>query len=78
MDFKVDINDPTSYVICRECGEKLTIIHWKHLKESHKMTVDDYKVKYPNLPLISQKFSERRQEQGRKQIFADRGWRASL
>ena len=46
------ITEGKSFVICRECGEKMKQIQYRHLKYSHDMTLNEYKEKHPNAPLV--------------------------
>lgn len=48
--------DEKGMVICQECGKSFNQITYKHLK-LHKLTCDDYKLKYPNFPMASRIYS---------------------
>ena len=42
-------------VVCQECGKDYKLINPLHLK-THKMTMDEYKLKYPDAPVTSDQF----------------------
>jgi hypothetical protein len=48
------LDDDRGLVKCAECNEWMGQIQYRHLKYKHNMTMDEYKSKYPNLPLISE------------------------
>lgn len=45
--------DGRDYVVCQICGKKLKWINNLHLR-THNITLDDYKLKYPNAQLLTQ------------------------
>ena len=46
------ITEGGAYVVCRECNKQMKQIQYRHLKYSHDMTLDEYKAKHPNVPLV--------------------------
>lgn len=48
------VDEINGLVKCAVCNNWMKQIQYKHLKYSHNMTMDEYKTKYPNLPLISE------------------------
>ena len=48
------VNESTGLVKCAECNKWFNQIQYRHLKYKHGMTIDEYRVKYPDLPLISE------------------------
>lgn len=38
-------------VICQECGQSFKLLSPAHLKAKHKMTMAEYKLKYPGCPI---------------------------
>lgn len=48
------LNDE-NYIICPICNEKLEKMTYWHLKNKHNMTVNEFKLKYPNFNILSQK-----------------------
>jgi hypothetical protein len=51
----MDIIDDYEKVTCRLCGYRATRIYGKHLKFKHNISTEEYKNKFPNAPLMSQK-----------------------
>jgi hypothetical protein len=47
-------------VICQVCKKEYNVITPAHLKKSHNMTMDEYKLKYPNASLVGEKTKNRR------------------
>ncbi|MDF2534327.1 MAG: hypothetical protein K0R18_484 [Bacillales bacterium] len=72
--------DSYEYVVCRICKEKKMQLN-VHIKNKHNMTVDEYKEKFLNSPITSQKIIDKikknkvetKEERSRqaKQDFAD-------
>lgn len=60
-------------VKCQICGEELKQIHWRHLKR-HKLTFEQYKIKFPNAPLVSEASTHKRSSSmmGRKVTWSDK------
>jgi hypothetical protein len=56
------------------CGKKMKMINNKHLK-SHDITVEEYKIKYPNAILVNAETSRKYSENAKK-INADRDYSA--
>lgn len=46
------LNEGKDYVVCRECNKQMKQIQYRHLKYSHNMTLNEYKEKHPNVPLV--------------------------
>jgi len=41
------------YICCKECNKKMTRLQWTHFKKcKSNITYNEYKLKYPNAPLI--------------------------
>lgn len=52
-----DMLDPHNYVICQLCGERMNTISNTHLKQRHNLTIEEYKLKFPNSKIVSSKVS---------------------
>lgn len=50
-----DKHDEEGRVICQECGNAFNLLAHAHMKK-HDMTLSDYKEKYPDFPVSSDKF----------------------
>jgi tRNA nucleotidyltransferase/poly(A) polymerase len=48
------LDEDNGLVKCAECNNWMRQIQYRHLKYNHNMTMDEYKSKHPNLPLISE------------------------
>lgn len=48
---KFKLIDENGKVVCQECGKSFCSVTHNHLKKQHKMSVDDYKEKYPGVYL---------------------------
>lgn len=51
--------DSKGKIICQECKKSFDVILPTHLKKFHSMTMNEYKEKYPNIPLASQSFGSK-------------------
>ena len=51
-----------NYVICPICGEKLFKMTPSHLKHKHNMTMDEFKLRYPNANIMSKMMHEQASE----------------
>ena len=51
------LEDKNNYVICRLCGDKMKSISNTHLINKHNITVNDYKLKFPNDKIVSNTIS---------------------
>lgn len=60
-----ELSDDNNYVICEECGEKMKFLTNTHLAK-HGMTSMEYKIKYPNKKILSNKLYDLFSEQYRK------------
>jgi len=47
----INMNDPTSYVVCPICERKMKLLH-KHVKCFHELTYEDFLCKYPGSKLV--------------------------
>lgn len=52
------MDDPSMYVVCKECGKRMRFIDPSHLMKVHNMTKDDYIMKYGNDGLICDDYKE--------------------
>lgn len=52
--------------VCQLCGKEFKMITHKHLKYFHNMTIEEYKEKFPNSPMVSITESQRRKEKSKK------------
>jgi mannose-6-phosphate isomerase-like protein (cupin superfamily)/predicted transcriptional regulator len=50
--FEGMIQEGRDYIVCNACGEHMKQIQYRHLKYNHNMTLDEYKIKYPNSKLV--------------------------
>jgi hypothetical protein len=55
-------NDTYETISCRECGKQCKQITNGHLFFTHGYKLTEYKVKYPNAPLVSQKWKDNKRE----------------
>lgn len=62
----IDIDDPTSYVICPLCNRKFSIISDSHLEKIHNITREEFENMYPNNSLRSEKHIEKMKESRKK------------
>lgn len=56
-----ELSQMGNHVICLICGKKLGYLNDKHLQK-HGLTLFDYKLKYPNAPIISNTYKKKLQE----------------
>ena len=47
------LKNEKNYVVCPICGEKLEKITSWHIKSKHNMTYDEFKIKYPDVKILS-------------------------
>ena len=52
-----EIIDTDEKVTCRICGAKLKRIAGKHLDNTHKILLEDYKIQFPNAPIQSKNYT---------------------
>ena len=48
-----DFKNQNNYVVCPICGEKFYKLTMSHMVGSHDLTIDEFKLKYPNVPITS-------------------------
>ncbi len=56
------------YVMCPLCKKKFNMIHHSHLKNEHNMTVADFKLVFPDYPMMSESYALKRKELGSKYL----------
>jgi hypothetical protein len=56
-----DLEQDKEYVVCLECGHRAITLA-RHLKASHNLTADDYRLKHPGALIRSRKLTESRSE----------------
>ena len=52
-----ELLDSQNYVLCQLCNEKMSTITNTHLKQRHNITIEEYKLKFPNSKIVSSKVS---------------------
>lgn len=52
------LSDTYYHVVCPLCGEKMSKITNTHLRKCHNMTMDEFKLKYPNISSMSKSMEE--------------------
>lgn len=52
------LNNEENYVICKLCGEKMKIITNTHMKNRHKISIEEYKLRFPNEKIASKTSTE--------------------
>lgn len=55
---KEKFNNPSNYIICPICHQKLEKMTYWHLKSKHQMTFGEFREKYPDAPIISSNMAE--------------------
>lgn len=48
------VDEENGLVMCAECGKWMKQIQYRHLKYSHDMTISEYRIKYPGIPLLAE------------------------
>jgi hypothetical protein len=46
------LGEGIDYVVCRECGEKMKQVQYRHLQYKHNMTLEEYRKKHPSAQLV--------------------------
>lgn len=52
----------SEYIECPYCNKNLQMLHWGHLKKLHNKTIEDVNIEFPNIPSMTKKESDRRQQ----------------
>lgn len=60
------LSDDRNFVTCLMCGEKMKMITNTHLSNVHGISMEEYKLKYPNSPVSSKTTSEKLSNQCQK------------
>jgi len=63
---KIELLKHKNHVVCLICGEKMKSINNLHLKNKHNITVEDYKLKYPNTKIVSESTSSKLSDSTKK------------
>ena len=56
---KIELLKNKNHVSCIICGEKMKSINNQHLKSKHNISVEEYKLKFPNSKIISNSTSDK-------------------
>lgn len=51
------VDESNLYVVCRQCGRKCQKLS-EHIRKAHRMSKEEYLLKYPEMPMVSQKMSD--------------------
>jgi len=54
-----ELKNPNNYVTCEICNEKLKSITNTHLVNKHNITIEEYKLMFPNTKIVSSKVSKK-------------------
>lgn len=62
IEKRTKLENPTNYVVCPICGEKLEKITYWHVKSKHGMEYAEFREKYPNVRMLSDNMIEQAKE----------------